>query len=234
MALKTLLADESWKLKLQDVLDAETTQNLEKFLEAEWEKTTYRYAVCPPKDMIFNAFNKTPFESVRVVIIGQDPYHTQDVAMGLSFSVRAGKRVPPSLKNIFKEIEKDVGQDIPDNGDLTKWSQQGVLLLNAVLTVRKGEANSHAGEGWEAITSAAITALSKDREGLVFLLWGRYAQRLEELIDGSKHHVLKAAHPSPMSADSGFFGCKHFSKTNEYLVKGGGKPVDWSIESILF
>lgn len=227
MALDSLLADESWKTKLRDALESESTKKLGKFLETEWEK----YTVCPPKDMIFNAFNRTPFESVRVVIIGQDPYHTVDVAMGLSFSVKAGKRVPPSLKNIFKEIENDVGHRAPDEGDLTRWSEQGVLLLNAVLTVRKGAANSHAGEGWESITSAAISALSEHRVGIVFLLWGRYAQRLEDLIDDSKHLVLKAAHPSPYSVDSGFFGCKHFSRANEYLMKGGKKPIDWSIES---
>ena len=226
MALDSLLVDESWRVKLRDALDSDSTQKLAKFLETEWEKCN----VCPPKNMIFNAFNRTPFDSVKVVIIGQDPYHTLDVAMGLSFSVKAGKRVPPSLKNIFMEIENDVGHCAPDDGDLTKWSEQGVLLLNAVLTVRKGAANSHAGEGWENITSAAISALSEHREGIVFLLWGRYAQRLEDLIDDSKHFVLKAAHPSPYSADSGFFGCKHFSKANDYLAKGGKKPIDWSIE----
>ncbi len=228
MSLNTLLTEDSWKVQLTDVLHAEKIESLERFLETEWATHT----VCPPKEMIFKAFNTTSFGSVRAVIIGQDPYHTLDVAMGLSFSVRAGKRLPPSLRNIFKEVDNDVGCQIPDNGDLTRWSEQGVLLLNAVLTVRKGVANSHAGKGWESITSAAISALSQKREGLVFLLWGRYAQRLEGLIDGSKHHVLKAAHPSPYSADSGFFGCKHFSKANELLAQKGGKPIDWSLDSM--
>ena len=225
--LQQLLTDEDWKLRLASILNSEEGRGLESFLETEWKENI----ICPPKHMIFNAFNITPFESVRVVIIGQDPYHTIDVAMGLSFSVKAGKTIPPSLKNIFQEIETDLGIGASKNGDLTKCSEQGVLLLNAVLTVRKGQANSHADKGWEAVTCAAISALSEHREKIVFVLWGRYAQRLENLIDNSKHLVLKSAHPSPYSAASGFFGCKHFSKTNEYLADIGEKPIDWTIET---
>lgn len=228
--LQQLLVDDIWKLHLNEVLTSSKGQALAQFIEREYEQGV----VCPPKDMIFNAFNRTPFENVRVVIVGQDPYHTVDVAMGLSFSVKTGKKVPPSLKNIFKEIETDLGIALPDNGDLTKWSEQGVLLLNAVLTVRKGEANSHADKGWEEVTSTAISAVSKHRNNIVFILWGRYAQKLESLIDDTKHRILKAAHPSPYSANCGFFGCKHFSEANDFLMRGGEKPIDWAIESILF
>lgn len=186
--------------------------------------------IYPPGSLIFNAFELTPFDKVKVVILGQDPYHGKGQAHGLSFSVPAGVQPPPSLINIFKELHTDIGMPIPKHGNLTKWAQQGVLLLNAVLTVRANEPASHAKIGWTDFTNAVIKKISDKSEGVVFLLWGKYAQEKQVLIDETKHHVLKAAHPSPFSADKGFFGCKHFSKTNQLLVKQGIDPIDWSLD----
>jgi uracil-DNA glycosylase len=185
--------------------------------------------IFPAGNNIFNAFNQTSFENVKVVLLGQDPYHGSGQAMGLSFSVPKGVKPPPSLVNIFKELKSDIGLPIPTNGDLTPWAKQGVLLLNAVLTVRENEPASHAKIGWMHFTDAVIKKLSDEKKGIVFLLWGKFAEQKQILIDETKHFVLKAAHPSPFSADKGFFGCKHFSKTNELLAKQGLQVIDWHI-----
>jgi uracil-DNA glycosylase len=185
--------------------------------------------IFPAGNNIFNAFNQTTFENVKVVLLGQDPYHGIGQAMGLSFSVPKGVKPPPSLVNIFKELKSDIGLPIPTNGDLTPWAKQGVLLLNAVLTVRENEPASHAKIGWMHFTDAVIKKLSDEKKGIVFLLWGKFAEQKQILIDETKHFVLKAAHPSPFSADKGFFGCKHFSKTNELLAKQGLQVIDWHI-----
>lgn len=184
--------------------------------------------VYPPGTMIFNAFNSTPFDKVKVVILGQDPYHNPGQAHGLSFSVPDGVPPPPSLVNIYKELHNDIGLPIPKTGNLTRWATQGVFLLNAILTVRANEPASHAKIGWMDFTDAVIRKLSDEKEGLVFLLWGRFAQDKQSLIDETRHAVLKAAHPSPFSADKGFFGCKHFSKANEILRRQGKEPIDWT------
>jgi uracil-DNA glycosylase len=178
---------------------------------------------------VFAAFNHTPFSKVKVVIIGQDPYHGANQANGLSFSVSKGVRNPPSLKNIFKELKSDLAIEIPTHGDLTKWADQGVLLLNATLTVRAEQAGSHQYKGWETFTDSVIKILSEKREGIIFLLWGKFAQGKEILINAQKHSILKAAHPSPL-ARRAFFGCKHFSKTNDFLIKSGKSPINWNIE----
>lgn len=196
---------------------------LSDFVKQEYTSTS----VYPPPKFIFNAFDTCSFEAVRVVILGQDPYHGAHQAHGLSFSVPDGVKVPPSLKNIYKELHDDVGKDIPQVGNLEHWAKQGVLLLNATLTVRAGQPGSHQNKGWEQFTDAVIRKLSDDREHIVFMLWGNYAKAKGEHIDRTKHLVLEAAHPSPYSANSGFFGCKHFSKANAYLKKNGLDPVQW-------
>ena len=217
----------SWKEVLKDEFSKTYFQQIVTFLTMEKVngKTIY-----PPGSLFFNAFEQTPFDKVKVIILGQDPYHGPGQAHGLSFSVPQGIKPPPSLVNIFKEIRADIGLQIdPSKGDLTHWAQQGVLLMNAALSVRAGEPFSHANYGWSEFTDRVIQTLSDKKEGLVFLLWGKFAQNKQVLIDETKHHVLKAAHPSPFSADKGFFGCKHFSKTNEWLLKNGQAPIDWSI-----
>lgn len=187
--------------------------------------------VYPPSEHILSAFNYTPFGNVKVVILGQDPYHGPNQAHGLAFSVNKGIRVPPSLANMYKELEKDIpGFKIPNHGYLESWANQGVMMLNNVLTVRKGLPASHANIGWEIFTDAAVEYLNKNKEGLVFLLWGSHAHKKGQNIDAKKHYVLKAAHPSPFSAYRGFFGCNHFSKTNEILKKEGKQEINWSIE----
>ncbi|MDP2153411.1 MAG: uracil-DNA glycosylase [Methylotenera sp.] len=220
----------SWQAVIGDELDKPYMQSLRAFLLQE--KNAGKI-IFPPSSLIFNAFNHTPFEKVRVVIIGQDPYHGQDKgqsqAHGLSFSVPEGVALPPSLVNIFKEIESDLGIKMQGKGDLTSWANQGVLLLNATLTVEMANAGSHQKRGWEAFTDAAIAALNLHREGLVFVLWGSYAQKKGEMIDGQKHLVLKSPHPSPLSAYRGFFGNHQFSSINEYLKKRGEAPIDWQI-----
>jgi uracil-DNA glycosylase len=187
--------------------------------------------IYPPGSLIFNAFNQTPFDQLKVVILGQDPYHGPGQAHGLSFSVPDGINPPPSLMNIYKELHTDIGLPIPKTGNLTRWAQQGVLLLNAVLTVRANEPASHAKIGWMDFTNAVIKQVSASKKGIVFLLWGRFAQEKQVLVDETRHVVLKAAHPSPFSADKGFFGCKHFSRTNELLRMQGLPPIDWNPQS---
>ena len=214
---------ESWKLQLANEFQQVYFQELNEFLLSEKKNHT----VYPPGNQIFAAFNHTPFSDVKVVIIGQDPYHGAGQANGLCFSVSDGIKKPPSLVNIFKEIHQDLGLNIPESGNLEHWAQQGVLLLNATLTVRAKNAGSHQKEGWEQFTDACIQKLSLERENLIFLLWGRFAQNKATLIDSSKHHILTAPHPSPFSAHSGFFGCGHFSKTNELLQQMNKPTIQW-------
>jgi len=218
--------DESWKKALQEEFAKPYFENIVAFLKTEkvQGKTIY-----PPGSLIFNAFKKTPFNKLKVLLLGQDPYHGKGQAMGLSFSVPKGVRPPPSLINIFKELHDDVGVAMPSTGDLTPWAEQGVMLLNAALTVRAGEPNSHSKLGWHQFTDAVIQKVSDEKEGIIFLLWGAFAHQKQELIDQTKHHVLKAAHPSPYSADKGFFGCRHFSKTNKFLVAQKEDPIDWAL-----
>ena len=195
---------------------------------AQFVRNEYAAGRCyPPGSLIFNAFNLCPFNKVKVVIIGQDPYHEEGQAHGLSFSVTEGTRFPPSLENIFREVHDDTGAPVPQSGDLTRWVRQGVLLLNATRTVRAHQAGSHQGKGWETFTDAVIRKLSEEREHLVFMLWGNYAKAKKNLIDGKKHLILEAAHPSPRSAEHGFLGCKHFSKANTYLKSNGIQEIDW-------
>jgi uracil-DNA glycosylase len=218
--------DESWKTVLKPEFEKPYFKEIVTFLKTEKMAGKIIY---PPGQLIFNAFNTTPFDKVKVVIIGQDPYHGRGQAHGLSFSVQEGITSPPSLINIFKELLSDIGCPIPNHGNLTRWAQQGVLLLNASLTVRQAEPMSHAQVGWAEFTNTVIKKISDLKEHVVFLLWGKFAQEKQVLIDETKHLVLKAAHPSPYSANAGFFGCRHFSKTNEYLVKNGIDPIDWSL-----
>ena len=218
--------EEGWKKILMDEFNADYFQQLKSFLVEEKSKAI---SVYPPGSQIFSAFNFTPFENVKVVLLGQDPYHGKGQAHGLCFSVPHGIQPPPSLVNIFKEIQNDVAIPIPKTGNLESWAEQGVLLLNATLTVRANQAGSHQGKGWEIFTDAVIKNLSAQKSGLVFLLWGNYAKAKETLIDTSKHFILKAPHASPLSAHSGFLRCKHFSKTNEILRLQGLQEIDWSV-----
>ncbi|ULQ57662.1 uracil-DNA glycosylase [Flavihumibacter rivuli] len=218
--------EESWKKVLKQEFTKPYFQQIVTHLKTERMAGKVIY---PPGSLIFHAFDKTPFEKVKVVILGQDPYHGPGQAMGLSFSVPDGVATPPSLQNIYKELHKDLGVPIPPSGNLEKWTEHGVLLLNAVLTVRANEPASHAKIGWIDFTDAVIRTISDNKSNVVFMLWGRFAQEKQALIDETKHLVLKAAHPSPFSADKGFFGCRHFSRANEYLVKNGIDPVDWKL-----
>jgi len=218
--------DQSWKEVLHGEFSKPYFQQIAAHLKTERATGATIY---PPGPLIFNAFDKTPFDKVKVVLLGQDPYHGKGQAMGLSFSVPDGVKPPPSLENIFRELHDDIGMAIPDTGNLTKWAEQGVFLLNAILTVRAKEPASHQKIGWQQFTDKVIQILSDEKEGVVFLLWGKFAHEKQVLIDATKHHILKAAHPSPYSADKGFFGCKHFSKTNELLAKEGKDPIDWSL-----
>ena len=219
--------EEGWKNVLKGEFSKPYFQNAVTFIKVEKSqgKTIY-----PPGPLIFNAFDKTPFNNVKVVLLGQDPYHGYGQAHGLCFSVPDGVTPPPSLINIFKELNSDIGMPIPKTGNLTKWATQGVMLLNTVLTVRANEPASHSKIGWMEFTNSVISKISEEKEGIVFLLWGRFAQEKQVLIDERKHHVLKAAHPSPFSANKGFFGCKHFSKTNNYLMEQRQDPIDWSLD----
>lgn len=215
--------EESWKEKLADEFEKPYFKELTDFVRQE-----YKNQVCyPPGKLIFNAFNLCPFDRVKVVIIGQDPYHGPGQAHGLCFSVNDGIPFPPSLQNIFKEIQADLGKEIPASGNLTHWAEQGVLLLNATLTVRAHQAASHQGHGWEEFTDAVIRKLSQERDHLVFILWGAYAQKKGAVIDRERHLVLASAHPSPLSAYHGFFGNKHFSLANAYLEQYGKTPINW-------
>lgn len=217
----------SWKEVLKNEFSKPYFQQAVTFLKTEKAAGKIIY---PPGNLIFNAFNTTPFDKVKVVILGQDPYHGKGQAHGLSFSVQDNIQPPPSLINIFKEIKSDIGVEMPARyGNLTRWAEQGVLLLNAVLTVRAGEPASHAKIGWMEFTDAVIKKISDEKRSVVFMLWGRFAQDKQILIDETKHLLLKAAHPSPFSADKGFFGCKHFSKANDFLVKEGLEPVNWKL-----
>ncbi len=217
--------EESWKRELADQFASPYFEELKRFLVAEKQQ----FPVFPPGPQIFNAFNLTPFDKVKVVILGQDPYHEPGQAHGLCFSVQPGTKFPPSLVNIFQELHTDIGMSIPLTGNLDGWARQGVLLLNATLTVRAHQAGSHQRHGWETFTDAAIARLSEKRSGIVFLLWGSYAQAKIQLIDTSKHYVLTAPHPSPLSAYRGFFGCRHFSKTNQILQQNGQSPIRWEM-----
>lgn len=218
--------ENSWKEQLQKEFTKPYFLQIVTHLKTE--KATGA-TIYPPGSLIFNAFNTTPFNEVKVVILGQDPYHGPGQAMGLCFSVPDGIAPPPSLQNIFKELHTDIGMPIPLTGNLTPWAKQGVLLLNAILTVRANEAASHSKIGWMNFTDAAIKKISEEKSGIVFLLWGRFAQEKQQFIDATKHFILKAAHPSPLSAHNGFLGCKHFSKTNELLIKQGKTPIDWKL-----
>src|SRR5688572_28745091 len=214
----------SWKERLQGEFEKPYFKELAEFVRAAYVGAT----VYPPPKCVFNALDAVAFEDVRVVILGQDPYHGPGQAHGLCFSVPDGVPKPPSLQNIFKEIHQDLGLPIPASGNLAHWAKQGVLLLNATLTVESGQAGSHQGKGWEEFTDAVIKKLNDGRDGLVFMLWGAYAQKKGAYIDRAKHLVLTAPHPSPLSAHNGFFGCRHFSKTNAYLVSKGGAPIAWT------
>jgi uracil-DNA glycosylase len=217
--------EEGWREALQNEFSSPYFLFLKEFLLEEKKK----YAVYPPGAYIFNAFNTTPFDKVKVVILGQDPYHGRGQAHGLCFSVPRGITPPPSLVNIFKELHDDLCIPVPNHGNLEGWAKQGILLLNATLTVRANQAGSHQGKGWEQFTDAAIRIISERKKGIIFILWGRYAQAKETLIDTSKHYILKAAHPSPFSAYNGFMGCRHFSKTNELLAAQGLPVINWKL-----
>lgn len=225
--LSTIKLDQSWKILLADEMSQPYFEGLANFLTEEKKNHRTFY---PPEENIFYALNCTPFKDVKVVILGQDPYHGHGEAHGLCFSVPEGIKLPPSLKNIYKEIHTDTGHNMPTkNGNLEPWAKQGVLLLNATLTVRANEAGSHQNKGWESFTDHIISLLSAQRQDLVFLLWGKYAQNKEVLIDAKKHLILKAAHPSPFSAYRGFFGCKHFTQANQYLTQKGIEPINWTL-----
>lgn len=215
--------EESWKKALSYVFEQDFFQRLVSFIKDEYQV----HQVFPPGKEIFNAFDHCPLESVKVVILGQDPYHGPSQAHGLSFSVKPGVPFPPSLLNILKEIKTDIGSEMPPNGDLTRWADQGVFLLNATLTVRANQAGSHQNQGWETFTDEVIKVISMQRENVVFMLWGAYAQKKADLIDPKKHLILKAPHPSPLSAHRGFLGCRHFSQANKYLSEMNLSPINW-------
>lgn len=217
--------ESSWKTVLADEFEKDYFKQLSAEVRADYLLSDP--PIYPPAPLVFNAFNLTPFNQVKVVILGQDPYHGPGQAMGLSFSVPDGVHVPPSLQNIYKEIAEDLNQDPPTSGDLTHWAEQGVLLLNVTLTVAAHQAGSHQGRGWEQFTDAVIKTVSNEREHVVFLLWGAYARKKAELIDSNKHLILTAPHPSPLSAHRGFLGCKHFSQCNAYLQEHGLKKIVW-------
>ncbi len=221
--------EESWKQVLQPIFEASYFKKLIEFVKQEYK--TKPNAIYPPGSLIFNAFDSTPFNKVKVVIIGQDPYHGPNQAHGLAFSVNKGIPIPPSLRNIYQEIERDLGIKPPVHGCLDSWAKQGVLLLNAILTVEAGKAGSHKGKGWEVFTDNVIQILNDQKEHLVFLLWGRFAHEKGKNIDTQKHLVLTASHPSPLANPSNFIGCGHFSKANEYLKTYGLEPVDWSVKN---
>ncbi len=215
--------ESGWKEQLEEEFTRPYFQSLIEFVKSEYQSQR----VFPPGSLIFSAFDHCPFEELRVVIVGQDPYHGAGQANGLCFSVNDGVPFPPSLQNIFKEIRDDLGRPFPPTGNLERWADQGVLLLNATLTVRAGQAGSHQNKGWEEFTDAVLRTVSENKENVVFILWGAYAQKKGAFIDTDKHYVLKSPHPSPFSANNGFFGCKHFSKANQFLSSKGLRIVDW-------
>jgi len=218
--------EQSWKRHLAVEFEKDYFKGIKKFILAEKQKGN---VIFPPGNLIFNAFAQTPFDKVKIVILGQDPYHGVGQAHGLSFSVPFGVTPPPSLKNIYKELETDIGFKVPNHGNLEAWAKQGVFLLNAFLTVNAAQPGSHQKSGWEIFTDAVIKKISDERSHVVFMLWGKFAQQKETLIDSSKHLILKAAHPSPFSAHSGFFGCKYFSKANEYLQANSIASIEWTL-----
>lgn len=217
-----------WQQALKDEFNKDYYKNLYKFIKSEYETTT----VYPPSEELFSAFHLTPLHDVKVVILGQDPYHNEGQAHGLCFSVKPEVDIPPSLVNIYKELQDDLGCYIPNNGYLVKWAKQGVLMLNTVLTVRAHQAFSHQGKGWEEFTDAAIRALNEENRPIVFLLWGSPARKKKSMLTNPNHLILEAPHPSPLSAYRGFFGCGHFKKANDFLVKNGQIPIDWQIENV--
>ncbi|MBS1729879.1 MAG: uracil-DNA glycosylase [Bacteroidetes bacterium] len=221
--------EDGWKKVLGEEFEKPYFHHLTSSLKSEKKAGI---TIFPPGSLIFNAFNTTPFDAIKVVILGQDPYHRFGQAHGLCFSVQEGIPIPPSLINIFKEIKRDLGIEPPLSGNLTAWAKQGILLLNAVLTVRTHEAASHANLGWMNFTDAVIQKISTEKKGIVFLLWGKFAQSKESLIDAKKHFILKAAHPSPLSASNGFIGCKHFSQVNHILTRQGKTPIDWDLKKM--
>lgn len=225
--VENFLLEPSWKTVLNEEFSRDYFISLNRFLEKEEE---HQEIIYPPKNQIFAAFNKTPFQHIKIVVLGQDPYHNEGQANGFCFSVADGVRKPPSLVNIFKELNEDVGVEIPENGNLEIWANQGVFLLNAVLTVRAGHPGSHQKKGWELFTNAVIKKISDDLQGVVFLLWGNYAREKGQFIDRSRHLVLEAPHPSPL-ARGGFKGCKHFSKANAYLHSIGKPEVNWNLNN---
>ncbi|WP_340372497.1 uracil-DNA glycosylase [Peribacillus sp. FSL E2-0218] len=225
---KQILTNDWWPL-LKEEFKKEYYQELREFIKREYKEQV----IHPDQDAIFNALHYTAYENVKVVILGQDPYHGPDQAHGLSFSVKPEVRIPPSLRNIFKELHADLGTDIPDEGYLVEWAKQGVLLLNTVLTVREGEAHSHRGKGWENFTNQVIRLLSERQKPIVFILWGKPAQTKMPLIDESRHKIITSVHPSPLSASRGFFGSKPFSKTNQFLMEMGESPIDWEISGAM-
>ncbi|OLG13236.1 Uracil-DNA glycosylase family 1 [Bacillus paralicheniformis] len=225
--MKQILND-SWWQQLKDEFNKPYYQELREMLKREYAEHT----VYPEPNDIYNALHYTSYENVKVVILGQDPYHGPGQAHGLSFSVQPGVNPPPSLKNIFIELQNDIGADIPNHGSLVSWAKQGVLLLNTVLTVRRGQANSHKGKGWEQLTDSIIDVLNKRDKPVVFILWGRHAQMKKERIDTSKHFIIQSPHPSPFSARNGFFGSKPFSRANQYLEQIGDEPIDWSLPNL--
>ncbi|MBP5651701.1 MAG: uracil-DNA glycosylase [Clostridia bacterium] len=219
----------NWYELLKPQFDSVDYLSFSKWLDGEYSK----YTIYPKPENVFNALNLVKYNDVKVVIIGQDPYHGPNQAHGLSFSVEKDVKIPPSLQNIYKELHDDLGCYIPNNGNLTKWAKQGVLMLNSVLTVRAGMPNSHKGKGWEQITSQIVKLLSDRNDPVIFMLWGSNAKAFEKLIDSTKHYILKSAHPSPMSANQGgWFGCRHFSKANRFLAEHGKSEIDWQIENI--
>ena len=215
--------EDSWKKVLSEIFEKDFFKRLVSFVRDEYQN----HQIFPPGKEIFNAFQHCPIDSIKVVILGQDPYHGPGQAHGLSFSVKPGVPFPPSLLNIFKEIKADLGKDMPPTGDLTRWADQGVFLLNATLTVRENQAGSHQNQGWETFTDEVIQAINRNCKNVVFMLWGAYAQKKADLIDSDQHLILKAPHPSPLSAHRGFLGCGHFSKANHYLAENGLKPISW-------
>jgi len=223
--MSSIKIHDSWKNVLSDVFETPYFENIRQFLTAEKQHGKLIY---PPGNLIFNAFDSTPFDEVKVVLLGQDPYHGAGQAMGLSFSVPRQMPIPASLRNVYKELADDLDFSIPSHGDLSAWARQGVLMLNAILTVEAGRAGSHKDIGWQKFTDAVIRKLSEEKSGLVFLLWGNFARSKKDLIDGNKHYILESAHPSPLAGNA-FLGNRHFSMVNEILLKEGKKPIDWQV-----